>query len=193
MQKILLSPHNDDAVLFAAFALCANPDMKVVTVYDSFVQPANPRLTDDENLCVGATQRRREDKSALRWLGIKEQLCFAGLRDDTDYSSFEIRQAVDIAAGKPNWSDVELWIPMHHEGGHDQHNAVAEAFGNAQLTHRYASYIRQTGRVREGAEVRPQPEWIRAKLLAMAEYRSQIEIEALGCWPWFMDLKEYIA
>lgn len=176
--------------------------MTVVTVYDSYVQQTNPRISSAERHAVTVAARRAEDIRAVKELGSRDHL-FAGLRDDVnDYSGHEIRAAVDIAAGKPCWADVELWLPMHHEGGHLQHNAVADAFAGWIRAHHYTTYIRATGRVRNvdtdadhtpDIKVVPQPEWITRKLRAMAHYQSQIEIAALGNSGWFMDLREYVA
>lgn len=172
-------------------------------MFDSYTQSNNRKLDADEVWSVGAMERRREDIKAIRQLGSRDHT-FGGLRDDTTYNKHDLKAAIDIAAGRPDWTQVELWAPMFHQGGHDQHNAIAEAFEDfGTAAHWYTTYVRETGRVRLNAngdvkqiptvEVKPEPEWILRKLKAMACYESQITIAALGCWPWFMDLKEYIA
>lgn len=192
--KILLSPHNDDAVLFASFTLLKHKPL-VVTVFDSFIQPARMKARGGEPkqwLDCNAVARRREDGRAFDLLGV--QYGFCGLHDDaiTDMSRI-LRRIADVAI-IGDLVSVELWAPLFEEGGHAQHNAVALAaqhFAEAGATvHRYTTYTRSGGRTR-GVEVIPEPAWVLQKLHAMACYSSQITIGELGCWPWFMDLKEY--
>ena len=87
--------------------------------------------------------------------------------------------------------------PSYEEGGHEQHNAVAQAatsvFGGDVI--HYLTYTREGGRSRDGYLVKPDdPEWIALKLRALACYRSQLRIE--NCRPWFtdlLDLNEWLA
>lgn len=181
---ILLSPHNDDAVLFAAFT-CIRRRPVVVTIFDSYVQ-------GQRGHSVTAAQRRNEDISALAELGCP--VTFAGLRDDQEYTPNQIVESVNTVLGGVNWPGMDVIAPAFEEGGHDQHNAVALAAQSlgARSLMCYLTYRR--GHARSiGQEVKADGESVWRKLRAMAHYRSQIVNDALGCWPWFMDLREFTA
>lgn len=79
--------------------------------------------------------------------------------------------------------------PSFEDGGHEQHNAVAEAatavFGGNVI--HYLTNTRHGGRSTDGTEVElDDPEWISLKLQALACYRSQMRVP--NCRPWFYDL-----
>ena len=76
--KLLVSPHNDDSVLFAAFTLQRERPL-VLTVFDSFAQVAGGHEGCD------AMTRRSEDMRAVHdVLGCDIQ--FGGVRDDAPLS-----------------------------------------------------------------------------------------------------------
>lgn len=114
---------------------------------------------------------------------------FGYVRDDA-----ADRNLVELVLSK--WRRVtDVWLPAVEEGGHEQHNLVGEigekVFRGAKI-HRYLTYT-QTGKSTVGREVVPSGAMVRMKLLALACYKTQLEIDALGCWPHFMDLREYVA
>lgn len=180
--KLFVSPHNDDAVLWASFTL-QREKPTVLTVYDSYVQPQRGHARCD------MMTRRNEDMAAVRGvLGCPIQ--FAGLKD-----SELISGAVMVALLK--WKEVsEVWLPAVEKNGHDQHNLVgeigAQVFSGAKI-HRYLTYTRTGGKSTKGIEITPTGAMVLAKLKALTCYRTQIEIDALGCWPHFMDLREFAA
>lgn len=180
--KLFISPHNDDACLFGAFTLQREKPV-VLTVYDSYVQVSRGHAQCDWET------RRNEDIAAVRdVLGCPIQ--FAGLRDNE-----LIQGAVLVALSK--WSAAtEVWLPAVEKNGHDQHNLVGEiglqVFEHATVN-RYLTYTRTGGKSTNGIEAKPTGAMVLKKLRALACYKTQIEIDALGCWPHFTDLREFSA
>lgn len=182
MKAVTISPHNDDAVLFAAFpTICYRAD--VVTVLRSQVQ-------EDRGSGITASEREREDVEAL---------------DELDALTIEQWSFLD---SRPEWEAVAAQIsllaerydvaiaPWPEEGGHDQHNMVGEIVGRHFATNDviwYTTYTRHSGRTRGGggfAEFDAHPAWIAAKHRALACYATQIREPT--CRPWFLDdLREY--
>lgn len=188
--KLLCGPHNDDAVLFAAFAIQEHKPL-VLTVYDSFVQPERGHFT-----CDWMT-RREEDRRAMEIL--ETDIRFGAIPDTLDSvaaspRTFELLGRFQEDAEHAGDSIDEVWLPLSEPGGHDQHNLVGDigskVFVGARI-HRYTTYARAKGRTRIGSEYKPTGAMVRKKLQAMAMYKTQLEIDALGCWPWFLDLHEY--
>lgn len=188
--RLLCSVHNDDAPLFSAFAIQEHKPL-VLTVYDSFVQPERGHAACDWQT------RRDEDKRAMETLGAG--IRFGGIPDNLNSTAASPR-IVELFgrfcedaehAGDPI---SEVWLPLSEPGGHDQHNLVGDlggkVFAGARI-HRYTTYSRTKGRTRIGNEYKPTGVMVRKKLQAMAMYKTQLEIDALGCWPWFLDLREY--
>ena len=196
--KLLISTHNDDSVLFASFALqAARP--RVLTVFDSYIQVARgqPR-------CDAATRRDEDIEAITRRLKCTVQ--FAGVRDDLQEAAARVavREALSgfVGASMNLYLSAttvepieEVWLPAVEENGHDQHNMVGEigleVFAGAKI-HRYLSYTRTGGKSTNGNRVPCNGLMVRKKLEALACYKTQIEIEALGCWPHFLDLNEYL-
>lgn len=185
--KLVISPHNDDEGLFVGYTI-ARVNPLVLVVYDSYVQPARgfPK--------AGLIERQTESQIAVLHLarGLAK-VRFCGLRDDTEYSSLQIFES--ICKKVPEEVD-EIWAPAYEEGGHAQHNLVAMAADNfGCLVHRYTTYTRHLGRTRTPNVVQPaNGDHVIRKLLALSAYRSQIEIEELGCRSWFTSgLDEYLA
>jgi LmbE family N-acetylglucosaminyl deacetylase len=179
--KLWVSPHSDDAVLFGAFTLLRERPT-VLTVYDSYIQ-----VNRGHKQCDLVT-RRNEDIAAVRdVLGCPIQ--FAALNDAELISG-----AVLVALSK--WKPSEVWLPAVEKDGHDQHNLIgyigAEVFSGATI-HRYLTYSRAKGKSTNGKQVPCTGAMVLKKLQALACYKTQIEIDALGCWPHFIrDQNEYI-
>jgi LmbE family N-acetylglucosaminyl deacetylase len=220
MSSILVSPHNDDAVLFASFTIQREKPL-VVVVFDSYVQPARGFA----GCSKGA--RRSEDSRALTELGIRPDVWYLGFRDDAEMTMelqgriqqgiLEIRHFL----GREHPADdncIPLWAPAYEDGGHEQHNTVALACMGLNTpetpVHQYLTYRRGkvksrptpemqlgTGRLIWNAdnyptakEVLPRSgEEIARKHRALACYTSQMDMTpGIECWPWFMeDLREY--
>lgn len=191
--KLFLAPHNDDETLFGAWTVLRERPT-VCVVFDSFVQPSR-----GVEYCDAET-RRIETERALRVLtgdpdidGMEVPLEFLGLSDAATHHA--------VALGKilmARFPDVRrVWAPAYENGGHDQHNVLADAAELAfpgKVTH-YLTYTRTGGKSRGGTEVLPRSgDDIARKLRAMACYTSQLQLDPrLGCWPHFMrDLSEYV-
>ena len=180
--KLFVSPHNDDATLFGSFTLQRERPL-VLTVFDSHVQPARGHTKCD------ADTRRKEDLDAMAVLGCAIE--FSGVPDNEPDAT--IRGRIEAALRK--WTPAEVWLPAVEPGGHDHHNLIGEigtaVFKGARI-HRYLTYTRTAGKSTNGREIKPSGAMVRAKLQALACYVTQLEIDALGCWPHFIrDQSEY--
>lgn len=180
MTKLFLSPHNDDAVLFGAFTIQRERPL-VMTVFDSQVQANRGHR-------VTATQRRAEDEAAMQILG--QQVSFCGFSD-----ARLVEQELEEYFRFFSHLD-EVYAPAVEEGGHPHHNLIG-AIAARIWPGRVLPYLTYTssGKSRSAKEVHPASgEHVRRKLHALACYESQIDIEALGCRPHFLnDLHEYYA
>ena len=156
--KLLIAPHNDDETLFAAYTIQREKPL-VAVVLDCYLQGLRgARIT--------AQERRDETAAALRILGA--DVVFLGFHDDS-----------------PDWDGIErslreyhpdaVWAPAVEPGGHAHHNAIG-AIAHRIWPDRTRHYMTYTpaGKSR-GIPVPKRPEWIAAKLRALACYVSQIE------------------
>lgn len=183
-RKLLISPHNDDEVLFASFTLL-DEHPEVVFVYDSYTQPSRGhQFATVEN-------RRNESIKALLQLGIHRGVTFLGLRDDV-VDEDQVEKALKNIRG-PRIDDV--WLPAPEKsGGNRHHDLVSKVgrlvFGKEQLAPAYLTYS-SNGKSTDGEEVVPRdPRYVERKLLAMSCYYSQMLIP--DTLPHFMrDLREY--
>lgn len=182
--KLFVSPHNDDAALFAAFTL-QREHPTVLTMFDSHVQVqrGHPECSADA--------RRREDIQAMAVLGCTFDCGY--VPDHLPRAS----AAELVRACLMNWDGYadEIWIPAIEAGGHEQHNLVSEialeVFKGKKISG-YLTYTRTGGKSTWGNAVACSGAMVLQKLRALACYRTQLEIDALGCWPHFMDLREYM-
>lgn len=184
--QLIVSPHNDDAALFTAFAAQQYRPL-ILTVFDSFVQ--SNRLAD------GPTRdmRRAEDANAAKELGCEIE--FGGVRDDA--KDADLRSLIYPVL--LNYANAEeVWLPaVEPQGGHAQHDAIGQVgtdiFG--RKVHFYLTYSRTFGKSTWGRQVAIENgDWIAGKLRAMACYQSQLRDKRLGCQPHFTrDLNEYVA
>jgi LmbE family N-acetylglucosaminyl deacetylase len=164
MTAILLSPHQDDETLFAAYT-CLARRPHIVTVFRSVNQEANG---------ITAAEREAEQIEAAVILGCTLRQ-WAHPDDDPDWAAVRYDLA-DLRDRAPTTTVV--YAPWPEEfGGHPQHDAVGElarkVFGKRRVRY-YATY-RVGGPRTKGTPVEPEPWMIRQKLLALACYRSQIE------------------
>lgn len=183
MRAVFFEPHHDDAVLFACYQLLRLKPL-VVTVFGD-AQAQEPRVT--------AVQRTTEQLCAMDLL----DLSWVGWSfPDTTKDAPLVRGA--IAEAMRQHLDADLVIfPLWEEGGHEQHNIVAEVaatvFGGKEWI-RFATYRRGSGRSRTDIEVVAEDDWPARKFEAMACYRSQITLESTR--PWFCSddcLREWVA
>jgi LmbE family N-acetylglucosaminyl deacetylase len=186
----LISPHNDDETLFAAYTV-QREKCAVVVVFDSHVQVArgHPECTWEV--------RRAETEAALKELGAPPPI-FLGYSDcQKATEQFENKLADDLARRFQHVPpDTKFWIPKQETGAHDHHNVVAWASETAlypRVTDRYLTYSAGQ-KSRDGIPVDFELPWVARKLRALACYKTQIEIAELGCWSHFMaDQYEFYA
>lgn len=179
--KILLSPHNDDAALFAAFT-CLRESPLVITVFDSYVQQ---QRWPDTDATMGT--RRSEDQFAMAELACEP--IFMGIPDSVGVEEACEQMLRCLREYQPD----QVWAPALEINGHAQHNAVAsvaKTLWGGRVTH-YLTYT-PAGKSTDGRLVEIEsPLWIPAKLRALAHYGSQMD-PRLGCWPHFVrGLEEY--
>jgi len=169
--SLLLSPHDDDSALFAAFT-CQRIRPTVVVVADSHIQPAR-----GETGC-SAEERAAETAAAHEILGCPVIRC--GLRDD----ELTFDQVVGALSKLPRPRDVDVYTPAL-EGGHPHHDlvtiAAAHVFGPSRLRC-YSTYSQHSRYF--GVDLHPigteEIEWTREeyerKERALSCYASQLRV-----------------
>jgi LmbE family N-acetylglucosaminyl deacetylase len=158
--KLLLSPHNDDETLFAAFTILRERPL-VCVVFDSHIQVARGATN-----CDWMT-RRMETIEAMKILNPDSAPVFLGIRDDK-YGTREIADAIH-ALGEFE----QVYAPAIEEGGHAQHSLVGEIAAKVFTNVRHYMTYTKRGKS-EGVPVEFKPEWVVKKLRALASYESQI-------------------
>jgi LmbE family N-acetylglucosaminyl deacetylase len=156
---LLLSPHNDDAVLFASW-LCLKHRPHVVTVLRSVVQEANG---------IPHAEREAEDTAAFEILGVThEQWWFPDTAFDTSRFCKDLIAIADMfdAVCAP-WPE-----PKNGNPHHDQIGKFAQDIFGDRVTF-YTTY-RVGGTRTVGVPSEPEPWMIPLKLRALACYESQM-------------------
>ena len=163
---VLLSPHNDDETLFAAFTILRHRP-RVVVCYPSERDYGDP------------VAREAESREAVELLGA---------------SGFEQWRGGDMVAAMRDLDarthPERVWAP-DERASHPQHVEVARAardvFGDRVVTfHTYDD----GGKVRDGRTVPYEPEWVHAKLRALCRYKTQATHPRAGAF-FTWDLLEY--
>lgn len=183
MTALLLDPHGDDGVLFAAFTIMKHRPHVAVCL--------RSQLQESRGTGITAAEREAETGAALAILDVPawEQWPIRDDRPDWVAVARLMEQTRDDV--KP---DV-VFAPEFEVGGHDHHNAVAEiaarVFG-PKLIVSYLTYVRGSARSDWATEVVPEPDWIVRKHRALACFESQVREPSTR--PWFMDsLREWVA
>src|SRR5215216_7842385 len=110
--KLLLSPHNDDECLFAAYTLMREKPLVIIAT-DSDAQLAGWGITAD--------QRREESRRACELLGVA--VVFLGLKDGTlDQQRAHLKRRLEPFASLA-WTLV--YAPAV-QGGHTDHDALGD-------------------------------------------------------------------
>ena len=160
--KLLLSPHNDDECLFAAYTLMREQPL-VIIVTDS-----------DAHLAEGITahQRREESRRACELLEVP--VVFLGLKDGAlEQQKAELKRRLEPFAKQP-WTRV--FAPAI-QGGHKDHDALGEVVSAMFSTvSYYATYIAGECFTPAGREIEPTPEEVVRKNRALDCYPSQIRL-----------------
>ena len=160
--KLLLSPHNDDECLFAAYTLMREKPL-VIIVTDSDVHLAQG---------ITAYQRREESRRACELLGVP--LVFLGLKDGTlDQQKDDLKRRLKPFASQP-WTHV--YAPAI-QGGHKDHDAVGDVVASMfSPVSYYATYALGECFTPTGREIVPAQEEIDLKNRALECYSSQIRL-----------------
>ena len=150
--KILLSPHSDDAVLFASY-LIQREKLLVITVTHATLQDNN------------GYQRVLEDYDAMNILGAP--ICYLGI-DEDKLTEELLREKLKV------FSCETMYVPEYEENGNPQHNLVnkvaKEMFSNVKEYKTYSGLEDRT----IGKEVIPTEEELELKKRAMRCYRTQM-------------------
>lgn len=170
MNAVLLSPHNDDETLFAAYACLAHRPFVVICLRSELQERRGG---------PSAATREAETDSAMAILGCP-------------WTQWKFSDAERVPR-----NTLEIWMrhlqathdvviaPAVEEGGHEHHNLVGElareVWGSEVIA--YTTYRRGHGRTEVGNRTVPDPDWIVRKHAALACYRSQIE--NADTRPWF--------
>jgi LmbE family N-acetylglucosaminyl deacetylase len=162
--KLLLSPHNDDECLFAAYTLMREKPL-VIIVTDS-----NAQLDKG----VTAEMRREESRRGCEALGVA--VVFLGLKDGSlKENEADLRERLAPFASL-DWKRV--YAPSV-QGGHDDHDAVGEV-ASSMFTgvSYYSTYAEGEHFTPEGKGIEPKPTQaeIDLKNKALDCYVSQIGI-----------------
>lgn len=183
MTAVLFSPHNDDETLFA-FHTMRRHEAECVVVLRSMRQE---RQQGGPSYLV----RERETLCATTVAGVRYTQ-WPNFHDDT-----------------PNWADiaecmegyVKLWTPdvviapAYEDGGHEDHNAIANICSGLEGDHelvRYLTYMRGHGRSESEHEVVPTFAERAQKAAALRCYGSQRKHPPTA--PWFgEDQREFLA
>ena len=160
--KLLLSPHNDDECLFAAYTLMREKPL-VIVVTDSDVHLADG---------ITAHERREESRRACELLDVP--VVFLGLEDGTlEHHKADLHRHLEPFASQP-WSHV--YAPAI-QGGHKDHDALGEVvsamFSPVSF---YATYAAGELFSPTGREIEPTLEEVERKNRALDCYRSQIRV-----------------
>ena len=160
--KLLLSPHNDDECLFAAYTLMRERPL-VIIVTDS-----------DAHLAAGITaqERREESWRACELLGVP--VVFLGLKDGTlEQHKADLERRLAPFASQP-WTHV--YAPAI-QGGHKDHDAVGEVVSSMfSPVSYYATYAEGKCFTPVGREIQPTPQEVELKNRALDCYPSQIRL-----------------
>lgn len=170
MTALFLSPHNDDETLFGAFTILREaPDLDVLVVYASAAQ---------ERVGILAETREAETRLALKMLGVTGGHYSQGWLSDRHGP--QEGEVADFLLGLDGEQYERVYAPVVYGevgGANLQHDAVGlaalDVFGD-----RVTGYHTYThGRTRMAGPRLVEIEdadWVRAKLLALSCYVSQI-------------------
>ena len=163
---VLLSPHNDDEALFAAFTILRHRP-RVVVCFQSERDYGDPAA------------REAESREAVELLGA------AGFEQWTGGDLVAAMRDLDA-----RMHPARVWAPAE-QASHPQHVAVAraarEVFGERVIPfHTYD----ETGKVRTGKLVPYEPAWVHQKLRALCRYQTQATHPRAGAF-FTWDLLEY--
>lgn len=179
VRHVLLAPHNDDETLFASFVILRFRPHVVVCF----------RSERQQAVGIDDVTRETETAAAMGILGTTWEQC-----PISDKAPDESALCAYLAASFVPDEVGIVFAPLHEEGGHEQHNLVADvaarAFPGKQIV-RYTTYRRGWPVTRTRTPIPFDPTWPALKLRALACYQSQISLPDTA--PWFLDngLREF--
>jgi LmbE family N-acetylglucosaminyl deacetylase len=188
MRTLLLAPHSDDEILFAAYTIARHECQVAIVARDPDEGIAEVRLMESTK-AVGQMARR----ASVRYLGhVEGAISEPRLRKDLERFLPDNDDSFDplVAQAGGYTEPVHVFAPVVEDDGHDEHNLVGrlavEVFGLGSVT-AYPTYTRHGGRTTDvGREVPIENEWIIQKFWALSCFKSQIAHPARR--PWFYDL-----
>lgn len=159
--QVLLSPHNDDESLFAAYTIMREKPL-VIIVTDSDLQEG-----------VTAQARRQETLRACEILGVAVE--FLGLQDGS-LREYDLTQRL-LLQNTANWQHV--YAPAI-QGGHSDHDVVGQVasrlFSSVEY---YSTYTGDNYNPFGQHSIIPMQVEINVKNAALACYESQLKIERI--------------
>ena len=165
---VLLSPHNDDAELFAAF-LCLRYEPHVAVCLRSRKQGDNWARRELETAAamdvLGCTwEQWIEPDTAPSWPNIRSGIIHLGNRFDRCFAPWP-------RFAQNGWSGAD---PMPADGA-CQHDRIGE-IAQEVFRDRYVGYLTYTkaGKDEMGDRVSYEPEWVKKKFQALLCHGSQI-------------------
>jgi LmbE family N-acetylglucosaminyl deacetylase len=164
--NILLSPHQDDEILFTCYTLLRERP-KVIFITDSYTQW-------NRGDGITAEQRNKESRNALDFLGIEYE--FLGLRDD------EITEQTLHAALEDIYGVDKCYSPAFEIGGNPIHNLVsrvADVFFDC--TH-YMTYSGSSHKTKGSVIITPTSVEKALKRTALTFYPSQSNLRSTACF-----------
>lgn len=171
---IVLTPHNDDETLFAAY-VCMREQARIICCFYPVLQSRSG---------VTGPTRVAESKCAAEALGCSfmQLEATSDLNPEEDVLSSSLLYAVRSLPGSGEGERV--WAPAFEEGGHEQHNmlaTVAERLFGSRVR-RYLTYRRGEGRSTSPWQSDPSADEVARKRRAMDCYQSQIALPNVAFW-----------
>lgn len=161
--NLLISPHNDDETLFAAFT-CIREKPLIAVITESYIQPSR-----GETGCSAET-RLNESKEAARILGCP--LISLGLRDDT-LTEDDVRRVLRKFSGFD-----KIYAPAI-QGGNPQHDMIGRVAKNIfSDCIWYTTYTKNELYTTGITEVIPTEEEVHIKNMALDCYKSQLVLNS---------------
>ena len=162
--KILLSPHNDDEVLFTSFTIIREKPLVVIVTDGS---------RHEKKRIATMKERREETERAMKRLGAKSY--FLGIHDD-ELELEHLISVLSVLRFAPMQDIQKVYAPAVLANGNPDHNIVGKAakivFGD-RVTY-YSTYTIDNLTPRGNVIVMPTDKEIELKCKALCEYTSQI-------------------
>jgi len=164
MKPILLSPHDDDSHLFAAFT-CMRLKPLVIVCTDSFIQPNRGEVG------CSAEERAEETRKACRITG--NEVIRLGIKD-TELTEENLHVAL-----LPYMGATRVVYAPAVQGGNAQHDMVGKVAKQFfPLVMQYTTYTKTELWTKGETEIIPTEHELAVKKQALEQYQSQIRLGA---------------